>query len=48
MTSEETLINFARAVGLDIKSIKNSMGSLSDFEIVNPLESDLIQYKSGK
>jgi hypothetical protein len=24
------------------------MGSLSDFEIVNPLESDLIQYKSGK
>ena len=45
MTSEETLINFAKAVANDIKTINVS---IKDFEIVEPIDSDLIQYVNGK
>lgn len=48
MTSEETLINFARAVATDIKTINTSMGFFKDFEVIDPVDTDLIQYVNGK
>lgn len=48
MTSEETLINFARAVASDIKSLNNSLVFFKDFEVADPIDTDLIQYNSGK
>lgn len=47
-TSEETLTNFARAVAEDIKTINVSMGFFKDFQIVDPVNTDLIQYVNGK
>ena len=48
MTSEETLANFARAVANDIKTINLSIRLFKDFQIVEPVDTDLIQYVNGK
>jgi hypothetical protein len=44
MTSEETLANFANAVGTDIKQLSEA---INIFQIENVSDSDLLQYSSS-
>lgn len=46
--TEDRLRDLAIAIGTDIKDIKDSMGFFNGLEITDAIETDLLQYTSGK